>query len=646
MMAQNPEDSYSLAEEIAVRGLFRTKKPEYLADTFAVIYHELAADIDARARLVDIGLRYENNIQLGLAAARKIADLTDRHKILLIPAHIDLAPGEVAEAIAKQIHTIRSDDPRRHFFERWSTHENAAVSRICRAGRATFRENGIAYIPGTAGRIPGNTRAGIAAPAQPSVPARLATAARLATPTRIAAPARLAAPARVAAPTRASTASRVAAPTPKSAAVTRESARQTAGITPSRPPAGGTRIPAAAPVEKKPASVTTAAVFHEMDYAKLIGQIDFHLKDPNSKVRVEWIKKTGTIPASFDPDDGHKIRFITRGLKDHAITVNLEALAQIAFLRHDEGKLELLLLVIGSQPALLGSAEGQKVLGTLDANLKKTLDEALVRTTSLPVPVTPKTENRDAAPSRVYADVRTKPSPAAATGQAPPRPGTSAAPATGKTPERAQRHVSAANGSNQEAAIPRESYGMETVRTGSAEDAAGMRIYAAEEKKTAAEILSELDLPAAALAGLANDRTPVGALVREIAPVAEADRTDNYFLRHTAVLHIKDLRTEELRYKLYLSVLDNDRKDIVRQIAVQEARNLDTPHISLMFREALKDRAWQVRCAALDHLLPLMPDRNVRNDILQGCTSDGDYHVRQKAVEKMAESETSERLRK
>jgi len=171
-------------------------------------------------------------------------------------------------------------------------------------------------------------------------------------------------------------------------------------------------------------------------------------------------------------------------------------------------------------------------------------------------------------------------------------------------------------------------------------------MFDVEERRTAAEILSELDLPEAALAALANERTPVGDLVRDIAPAAGADRTDNYFLRHTAVLHIKDLHSEELRYKLYLSVLGNDRKDIVRQIAVQEARNLDEAHAASMLREALKDRAWQVRCAALDHLLPLMPDRSVRIGILQDCASDGDYHVRQKAAEKSSESETTERLRK
>jgi len=605
MMAHNPEDTYDLAEEIAVRRLFGTKRPEYLADAFAVIYRELAADIGARARLVDIGLRYEKNIPLNLAAARKIADLLDRHKILLIPAHIDLAPPEVAEAVAKQIHTIRSDDPRRYFFERWRSHENAAVARVCRAGLASFRANGIAYTLPETRRIPERIAAstGLAASSSLAVSARLADSAVLAVTT---APKRLPA----------------------------------AQI----PPAPGMRTVRAAKAAQPRAQANTAhPAGNPIDGADLIGLIELHLKDSRSQVRLKWIKQTGNIPAHLDAEDTHKMRFITQGFKDTVQTVNLEAVAQIAFLLHDKSKLALLLLLIEVKPDLVRSAEARAVIASLGPEDHRKLETA-------------RGVERDATPARANGSgAMTEQKQTAGTILKGPTLTIYAAGNTQTTAGMTEKAEQPTPPAKRDATRKPERHDTDPDSAESKNPAGAVlsgnpyradRLFAADEKKIAGEIIAELALTKKAIDGLDGDRNPAEALIRELAPIMDEERTDNYFLRHTAVLHIKDLQTEELRYGLYLAVLRHDAKDIVRQIAVQEARNLDEEHLPAMCREGLKDKAWQVRCAALEYLLPFMPDKAERDRILQVCTADSDYHVRQKTAEKLAEPAVSERVQR
>ncbi len=633
MTSQNPEDSYSLAEEIAVRRLFGTKRPEYVADTFAAIYHELAADVFARARLVDIGLRYNHNIPLGLAAARKIPELLDAHKILLIPAHIDSAPPEVAEAVAKQIHTIRSDDPRRYFFERWSSHENAAVARVCRAGLASFRENGIAYTLPETRRIETNTA--LTLPARPTTPARLAASSQLAASARAAVPA---------APKRLPAAQLPPAPGMRTvrAVKARRDSEAPAPVQPRvQPRTQPSHAQPQAHAQPRAQTNTAQPAGSTIEGADLIGLIELHLKDSRSQVRLKWIKQTGNIPARLDAEDTHKMRFITQGLRDPVQAVNLEAVAQIAFLLHDKSKLALLLLLIEVKPDLLRSAEARAVIASLGPEDHRKLETA-------------RGEERNAAPARANgsAAMAEKKQTAGTVVQGP----TLTIHAAGNTqttagmPDKTEKPAAPAkrDTTRKQERSDRDPDGAEPeIPAGailSGNTSRADRLFAADEKKIAGEIIAELALPKKAIDGLDGDRNPAEALIRELAPLPDEERTDNYFLRHTAVLHIKDLRTEELRYGLYLAVLRHDAKDIVRQIAVQEARNLDGEHILAMFREGLKDRAWQVRCAALDYLLPFMPDKAENDRILQVCTADSDYHVRQKAAEKLAGHREGERI--
>ncbi len=614
MMAQNPEDSYNLAEEIAVRALFKTKRPEYLADTFTVIYHELKNDIHAQARLVDIGLRYEKNIPLNLAAARKIAYLLDEHKILLIPAHIDLAPPEVAEAIAKQIHTIRSDDPRRYFFERWSVHENAAVSRICRAGRASFRESNRVF----------------------------ATEARR-TPTLLLAPEKQKAPVRIYAPTTSAAPKAAAAMTVTTAVsptkivgvqryISSRVDRTVASITKQSNPklTETTRKP-------KPPQVSGAQVsgaHNAVRSADLIGLIALHLNDSHWQIRLKWLKETGQIPTHLDADDMHKIRFITQGLKDPTSAVCLEAVAQIAFLLHDKSKLALLLLLIEVQSDLLRTAEAQLVIGSLSPENQKKLKDAhdsknnsmRYRKTGTGV----MTESRKSGEKDQSSTAITVSSAENVQSKAGATEKFSKETATTK-------RVDTTRVSKQSAEKTRfAESGMTDIPTITGDKSRTTGLLASDERSATSEIIVELDLPQAAFDEHENDGNSLSALIRELAPVSGEDRTDNYFLRHAAVLHIKDLHTEEVRFQLYLAVLRHDAKDIVRQIAVQESKNLEEAHILEMLRQGLKDRAWQVRCAVLDFLLPFMPDAVERTNILRACATDSDYHVRQKVTQKQA----------
>ena len=667
MKDSHGEDTYNLTEEIAVRAVFRTIRPNYLADHFNTAFYELSGDVYAQARLVDIGLRYENNLALNLAAARKIRVLLDEHKILMIPAYIETSAPEIATIIATAIPTIRAPDPRRYFLERWMHHEHPAVARICRealAGtppesvtmNAERQELKLVRPAEQAAEHPTERRAVrhavrpnaqelVLPTAQPSVQPAMRTAAmadasaktghqRKEDPTRRAKytsgpetrrhfPASPAAEEKfVSAKKNPSTKKAPETPRPKAAAHRKSR--------PARP------RPVAPEKAYRAVSSTEADSF---GYEKLISLIGRHIGDPRPEIRLKWVKLIGHIPERLDPDDEHKMRFISIGLSDPVQEICLEAIAQIEFLIHDRSKLSLLLKIIDSKSPLIRSKEARAVIETLAADSRKLIENRAQ------VPEKAKkaeaNKNRGAARTGEGA-ISAKGSEDASTHKPSEPPDTSAsgtkiqneAPAaiSQKLPtgdDRAETRQSAI-----ETAKGDETSGPANMRTDNGKPD-GALAYSADEKAELTEIVGELDLPAEALAELEKENTPSSLLIKEIAPVKPLPHVDNYFLRHSAVLHIKNIHAEELRFELYQTVLKHDPKDLVRQIAVEESRNLKREHVRPILRLGLEDPAWQVRSDVLEYLLPFLSGTDEEGQILRDCVKDSDYHIRQKADEKL-----------
>lgn len=666
MKDSHGEDTYNLTEEIAVRAVFRTIRPNYLADHFNTVFYELSGDVYAQARLVDIGLRYENNLALNLAAARKIRVLLDEHKILMIPAYIETSVPEIATIIATAIPTIRAPDPRRYFLERWMHHEHPAVARICREALAgTPPESVTMYAERPEPKIarpaaqeaaqtaeqPAERRAvrpavrpsaqaGARAAAQPSGQSAVRQAAladvsaktrqqRKEIPTR-----------RVKYASRSETRRRfpaASAAEEKSIPAKKTPALQKAPET-TRPKASAHRKARSVAPERVYRTVSSAEA-DSFGYEKLISLIGRHIGDPKPEVRLKWVKLIGHIPERLDPDDEHKMRFISIGLSDPVQEICLEAIAQIEFLIHDRSKLSLLLKIIDSKSPLIRSKEARTVIATLAADSRKLIENRA----QIPE------KAKKAETNKPREDARTGESAVSAKGSAdastrkPSAPPDASASET-KIQSEATTAISEKIPEGKDRDEPRQS-AIETAKGNEASSLANMSTdngkpdvalaYSADEKAELTEIVGELDLPAEALAELEKENTPSSLLIKEIAPVKPLPHIDNYFLRHSAVLHIKNIHAEELRFELYQTVLKHDPKDLVRQIAVEEARNLKREHVRPILRLGLEDPAWQVRSDVLEYLLPFLSGTDEEGQILRDCVKDSDYHIRQKADEKL-----------
>jgi hypothetical protein len=637
------EDSYNLSEEIAVRAVFRTIRPDFLADHFNTAFAELSGDVYAQARFVDIGLRYENNLALNLAAARKIRVLLDEHKILMIPAYIETSAPEITGIVAAAIPTIRNPDPRRYFLERWMHHDHPEVARICRAALSDCPpETGTQYAKRPElNPVQANAQpvAKVAAQSDSRPAARPDTqqAAHRSTQQTAQSNTRRPRPAE----------NNPGSPPKKMAA---QSGAQTPARQIGQPNALHAVRPATKPNERpaahrksRPSNPQAAyrriseAEAESFGYEKLIALIDRHITDPRPEIRLKWVKLIGHIPERLDPDDEHKMRFISIGLSDPVQDICLEAIAQIEFLIHDRSKLALLLKIIDSKSPLIRSKEAKTAIDTLTADSKKLVENRIGL---------PEKENK-AEQKKVSAAARTgeisgtaKKSENALTGKKAEQSSAvdSGTRSSHDVPPKIAETVSAgANDANDRQSATgkdNEEEGQTIPRT----DAVrfdGTPTYSAEEKAELSEIVEELDLPAEALAELERENTPSSLLIKEIAPGKPLQRTDNYFLRHSAVLHIKNIHEEELRFELYQTVLKHDPKDLVRQIAVEEARNLKREHVRPILRLGLADPAWQVRADAFEYLLPLLAGTEEEGQILRDCARDSDYHIRQKADEKL-----------
>jgi hypothetical protein len=595
------EDSYNLTEEIAVRAVFRTIRPDYLADYFNTAFYELAGDIYAQARLVDIGLRFENNLALNLAAARKIRTRLDEHKILMIPAYIEAVVPEVSAIIASAIPTIRDPDPRRYFLERWMHHEHPEVARICREALArTPLESAPLYA-----KRPTHTEVSSGKLKKPDGHRRAKDASG--------SDARSSIPAAFMAREKSGPHKKTA--DPKTAA--RPKSRTTAP-------------------EKAHRTLSTAEA-DSFGYEKLISLIGRHIGDPKPEIRLKWIKLIGHIPERLDPDDEHKMRFISIGLSDPVQDICLEAIAQIEFLIHDRSKLAMLLKIIDSKSALIRSKEARTVIGSLAEDSRKLIENrasvpekakraepAKTESTAHAEAVSGSAEKNGMASS----DTLTESSGDSVSGKRIRRDEQPAI--TEKIPAGSDR----AEAGKSATAKGDEPSGADSMRADAIEPDRAL-VHSEDEKEVLTEIVGELDLPEEALAELEHENTPASLLIKKIAPLKAVPHVDNYFLRHSAVLHIKNIHEEELRYELYQTVLKHDPKDLVRQIAVEEARNLKREHVRPILRLGLEDPAWQVRSDALEYLLPFLSGTDEERQILSDCVNDSDYHIRQKADEKL-----------
>ena len=626
------EDSYNLTEEIAVRAVFRTIRPDYLADHFNTAFYELSGDVYAQARLVDIGLRFENNLPLNLAAARKIRVLLDEHKILMIPAYIETSAPEIATIIATAIPTIRAPDPRRYFLERWMNHEHPEVARICREALAsTPPESVTIYAEWQEPKLA--RQAEHPAVRQTVRPSALADASVKTGQQKKEVPTRRAKYTSEAETRRRFPAS--PAVEEKSIPVEKKPSTKKAPETP-RPKTAAHRKSRPVAPERAYRTVSSAEA-DSFGYERLISLISRHIGDPRPDVRLKWIKLIGHIPERLDPDDEHKMRFISIGLSDPVQEICLEAIAQIEFLIHDRSKLTLLLKIIDSKSPLIRSEEARSVIATLAADSRKLI------------------EHRTHVPEEAKKAEQKKTREAARTGDGAVSAKRREDESTHKPTEPSDESVSGTRIHIDEPTsisekIPAGEGRAETRQSATAkgDEASGLAgmstddgkpdrvpAYSEDEKAELIEIVGELDLPAEALAELEKENTPSSLLIKEIAPVKPVPHFDNYFLRHSAVLHIKNIHEEKLRFELYQTVLKHDPKDLVRQIAVEEARNLKREHVRPILHLGLVDPAWQVRSDALEYLLPFLSGTDEERQILRDCVKDSDYHIRQKADERL-----------
>ncbi len=580
--AQNGQNSYVLSEEIDIRARFASKRKDSLADYFRRIFQEMDGDIHRQARLVDIGLRYENNIPLNLAAAAKIRFLLDEHKILLIPAHIGQVPPPVAETIAKAIISIHEHDPRQYFLERGATHPNPAVRRICLSA--------LAYTRCMAGTDRYSEQTLLSRPALNS--SRAKPENKL-----------------------------MQTKTAKQPKIELQSQTDLLVQAKALPQAKAPLHAKALRHAKAPREGTQPVRITE----DLISLISGYIIDGHAPVRLKWVNRIGEIPAKEDPEDNYKSAFISTALKDPVQAVCLAAIAQIAFLLHDESKLAILLKIININPDLISSSRAQAIIDSLPGDMQKKLKQAANPGTPLPLSfkgASGKKRSAEEGFQKTRDDpARMKEQPSAKTASAKP------APDAGTEKENAKPELS-----GKSAALSIIPPGNSRTAEAGRKNKKDASIPGAD-KAVIKEILSELDLSAEMLAELKDARNPVNEIIRELAVPPELPKTDNYFLRHTAVLHVRDIKEEALRYQLYLAVLRSDPKDIVRAIVIQEAQNLKMEHVRALLALGLKDSAWQVRSGVIEYLIPLLPDRIEQKNILGLSVNDRDYHIRQKVSE-------------
>lgn len=372
------------------------------------------------------------------------------------------------------------------------------------------------------------------------------------------------------------------------------------------------------PLHKKQKKIPSLSSMSE----NLIQSIATHICDEKESVRLMWIKRIGEIPKELDEQDTIKISFITKGINDQSIEVCLAAINQISFLIHDKSKLALLLKIMALHPELLTSSEATNLIKTLSSELQE-LYETNRRSSTL---------DKSRMISSAHGQEKVK----EAKGN----------PSNNKRSEpESYRNDSAKNTEIPAGKLivfplatkrdPQNTLVTDTKQqvTQRTSTLIPNTLQDADELEEIHEILAELNLSDESFQELTNEKNPVHSLLDSIPQHHELQKIDNYFLRHTAVLHVKDLHAEELRYQLYQTVLKHDPKEIVRQAVVQESRNLETEHLHTIAVLGLKDTAWQVRCAVLEYLLPCLNNPEEQKNILALCAKDPEYHVRQKADE-------------